>query len=63
MEAIEDSSREYRKELEQRSAETCAVSTTHLELFQTKAEQKQKEAAQDYENTFKAYSEFLKVNM
>jgi hypothetical protein len=39
--------KEKRKDIEQRSVETCAVSTSHLESFQLKAEVKCKAAAEE----------------
>jgi len=45
---LEQSAQEKRRELEQRSAETCAVSSTHLETFRMKAEGKCEEAMEVY---------------
>eukprot|EP00602_Paraphysomonas_sp_CaronLab_P012424 CAMPEP_0185040182 /NCGR_PEP_ID=MMETSP1103-20130426/37941_1 /TAXON_ID=36769 /ORGANISM="Paraphysomonas bandaiensis, Strain Caron Lab Isolate" /LENGTH=500 /DNA_ID=CAMNT_0027579375 /DNA_START=133 /DNA_END=1635 /DNA_ORIENTATION=+ len=45
--ALEREALERKKDLEQRSSETCAVSTSHLETFQTKAEIKCKKAAEE----------------
>jgi hypothetical protein len=44
---LEREVKEKRKDIEQRSVETCAVSTTHLESFQLKAEMKCKLAAEE----------------
>lgn len=44
---LEKEVKEKRKDIEQRSMETCAVSTTHLESFQLKAELKCKLAAEE----------------
>jgi hypothetical protein len=44
---LEREVKEKRKDIEQRSVETCAVSTTHLESFQLKAELKCKTAAEE----------------
>ena len=40
MAQLERDAAERKRDLEQRSSETCAVSTVHLENFQVKAEQK-----------------------
>lgn len=47
---LEKEVKEKRKDIEQRSMETCAVSTTHLESFQSKAELKCKLAAEESQN-------------
>lgn len=44
LEALENMAMERRKDIEHRSAETCATSSSHLEAFQAKAERKLKEA-------------------
>ena len=42
---MEQTNKERLKDIDQRSAETCAVSTAHLKGFKTKAEEKLKAAA------------------
>jgi hypothetical protein len=50
-----------RKDLDQRSAETCAVSSTHLEAFQTKSAIKHKKAAEDAEALFLEIQNILNI--
>lgn len=44
---LERDAAERKRDLEQRSSETCAVSTSHLETFQVKAEKKCQIASED----------------
>jgi hypothetical protein len=50
-----------RKDLDQRSAETCAVSSTHLEAFQTKSAVKHKKAAEETEAMFAVIQNILNI--
>ena len=50
-----------RKDLDQRSAETCAVSSTHLEAFQEKSKLKHKKAAEETEAVFSEIKQILNV--
>ncbi len=47
------------KDLEQRSMETCAVSTTALEGFKTKADKKLADAEDDMKKTIVVLNEML----
>jgi hypothetical protein len=50
-----------RKDLDQRSAETCAVSSTHLEAFQEKSALKHKKAAEETEALFNEIQNILNI--
>lgn len=50
-----------RKDLDQRSAETCAVSSTHLEAFQEKSVIKHKKAAEETETLFNEVQNILSI--
>mmetsp|Transcript_23275 Transcript_23275/g.39445 ORF Transcript_23275/g.39445 Transcript_23275/m.39445 type:complete len:631 (-) Transcript_23275:128-2020(-) len=50
-----------RKDLDQRSAETCAVSSTHLEAFQEKSVIKHKKAAEETETLFNEIQNILSI--
>ena len=50
-----------RKDLDQRSAETCAVSSTHLEAFQEKSILKHKKSAEETESIFTAIQNILSI--
>lgn len=54
--------KEKRKDIEQRSIETCAVSTSHLESFQLKAEMKCKVAAEESQNVLLSLEKILHHN-
>ncbi len=54
--ALELVAKEKKRDIEQRSAETCAVNSTHLEEFHKKATIKYKAAQDDW----KSYSDKLK---
>jgi hypothetical protein len=50
-----------RKDLDQRSAETCAVSSTHLEAFQEKSAVKHKKATEEAEALFLEIQNILNI--
>ena len=56
---LEESAKERRKELEQRSAETCAVSSAHLESFLLKAERNLEIASGSYSEALELLKESL----
>lgn len=56
---LEKESLKRNKDVDQRSAETCAVSAVHLENFKTKALDKLKVAEEDYLKVFNILSELL----
>ena len=49
LQRLEQSATASKKAIEQRSAETCAVSTAHLEEFQVKAGKKVEQAQRDWD--------------
>lgn len=50
-----------RRDLDQRSAETCAVSSSHLEAFQVKSALKHKKAAEETEALFAEIQNILNI--
>mgnify|MGYP003385002287 CR=1 FL=1 len=50
-----------RKDLDQRSAETCAVSSSHLEAFQEKSAMKHKKACEETEALFTEIQHILNI--
>lgn len=51
--------KERRKDIEQRSLETCTVNTSHLESFQLKAEQKYSKIMEDSKKLYIHFEEIL----
>ena len=56
MKSLEKAAIERRKEVDQRSAETCAVNTQHLEGFQLKAQEKHDGIQKEYQVILLTYS-------
>eukprot|EP01041_Mallomonas_annulata_P004955 gene4955-9911_t len=64
MAALERTVMEKLRDIEQRSSETCATSSSHLESFLLKAEKKRKETEKDYSLSLKQVQEtLLKIRM
>jgi hypothetical protein len=59
MHVLERDANERKRDLEQRSMETCVVSTSHLETFQVKAEGKCKVAAEESQEVVMSLQKLL----
>lgn len=51
--------KERRKDIEQRSLETCTVNTSHLESFQLKAEQKYTKIMEESKRIYNNFEDIL----
>lgn len=63
MTVLERDANERKRDLEQRSMETCVVSTSHLETFQVKAEGKCKTAAEESQEVVLSFQKLLSTKV
>ena len=59
LQLLEREIKERRKDIEQRSLETCTVNTAHLETFQLKAEQKYTKIMEENQKIYHLFEEIL----
>jgi GTPase Era involved in 16S rRNA processing len=59
--ALEKINKERKKDIDQRSAETCAVSSTHLESFSVKAQTKYDAAEEVTKDSLKLMSDIFRT--